>query len=81
MGSYNVHEAESSLSQLLKRVEQGEEVTIGRDGEPVAKLVRFRPKRAKKIQLGVASKAVWAAPSWDRAMSDAEVEALFGGKL
>jgi prevent-host-death family protein len=36
----NVHEAKSTLSALLAEVEQGEEVTIARNGTPVAKLVR-----------------------------------------
>jgi prevent-host-death family protein len=36
----NVHEANSTLSALLAKVEQGEEVTIARNGTPVAKLVR-----------------------------------------
>lgn len=36
----NVHEAKSTLSVLLADVERGEEVTIARNGTPVAKLVR-----------------------------------------
>ncbi len=35
----NVHEAKSSLSKLLARVEQGERITIARAGRPVADLV------------------------------------------
>jgi prevent-host-death family protein len=35
----NVHEAKTNLSQLLARVEAGEEVTIARAGKPVARLV------------------------------------------
>lgn len=34
-----VHEAKSTLSELLRRVATGEEVTITNNGEPVAKLV------------------------------------------
>lgn len=34
-----VHEAKTKLSELLRRVAAGEEVTITRDGEPVARLV------------------------------------------
>jgi prevent-host-death family protein len=36
----NVHEAKTTLSALLSEVERGEEVTIARNGTPVAKLVR-----------------------------------------
>lgn len=35
----NVHEAKSSLSRLLERVEAGERITIARAGKPVADLV------------------------------------------
>lgn len=35
----NVHEAKSSLSRLLERVERGEHVVIARAGKPVADLV------------------------------------------
>lgn len=35
----NVHEAKTTLSQLLEAVERGEPVTIARNGKPVADLV------------------------------------------
>lgn len=39
MTEVGVHEAKSTLSELLRRVATGEEVVITRDGEPVARLV------------------------------------------
>lgn len=39
MVEVGVHEAKSTLSELLRRVADGEEVIITRSGEPVAKLV------------------------------------------
>lgn len=42
-----VHEAKSTLSDLLRRVAAGEEVTITRSGEPVARLVPV-PRRATR---------------------------------
>ncbi|NLT30038.1 MAG: type II toxin-antitoxin system prevent-host-death family antitoxin [Propionibacterium sp.] len=39
MAMVNVHEAKSSLSRLLERVEAGERITIARAGKPVADLV------------------------------------------
>jgi prevent-host-death family protein len=36
---YNVHEAKTHFSRLLQKVAAGEEVTIARDGVPVARLV------------------------------------------
>ena len=38
----NVHEAKSTLSKLLERVEAGETVVIARAGQPVAELVPHR---------------------------------------
>lgn len=37
-----VHEAKTHLSDLLNKVEAGEEVIIARGNEPVAKLTLFR---------------------------------------
>jgi prevent-host-death family protein len=81
MPSYNVHEAKSNLSKLLVQALRGEEVIIMRDGEPVVKLVRCPPARRRKIQLGLAEGQVQAVPGWEKAMTDEEVEAFFGGKL
>ncbi len=44
MTTVNVHEAKSQLSRLLAQVEAGEEVTIARNGKPVARLVSCQPK-------------------------------------
>jgi len=35
----NVQDAKTRLSELLQRVEKGEEITIARAGKPVARLV------------------------------------------
>jgi prevent-host-death family protein len=35
----NVQDAKTRLSELLARVEQGEEITIARAGKPIARLV------------------------------------------
>ncbi|MBN3906313.1 MAG: type II toxin-antitoxin system Phd/YefM family antitoxin [Nostoc sp. NMS1] len=42
METVNIHQAETNLSQLLLRVEHGEEIIISDRGIPVAKLVPFR---------------------------------------
>lgn len=39
----NVHEAKTRLSDLLGRVEGGEDVVIARSGTPVARLVSVNP--------------------------------------
>ena len=41
MPTYTVHEAKSNLSELLRRVEAGEEVIIARSDKPVAVLKSY----------------------------------------
>jgi prevent-host-death family protein len=47
----NVHEAKTHLSRLLRRVAAGEEVLISRAGEPVARLVPVRERKARLLGL------------------------------
>ncbi len=52
MTSMSVSEARAALPQLLSRVQDGEEVTITRHGQPVAVLVRpdiLRSRRAAVV--------------------------------
>lgn len=51
MRKVNIHEAKSTLSQLVEAVEAGEDVLIARAGRPVARLTRVRMGR-KGIKLG-----------------------------
>ena len=45
----NVHQAKTQLSRLLAQVEAGEEVVIARRGEPVARLVRCKPRGKRQF--------------------------------
>jgi prevent-host-death family protein len=40
----NIHEAKTHLSELLARVERGEEIVIARAGKPIAQLTALQPK-------------------------------------
>ena len=44
-----VHEAKTHLSRLLRRVAAGDEVTITRGGEAVARLVPAPARRARQL--------------------------------
>jgi prevent-host-death family protein len=48
----NMHEAKSSLSRLVKRAAEGEEIVIASHGKPVARLTPFHEKR-KEIPWGI----------------------------
>jgi antitoxin (DNA-binding transcriptional repressor) of toxin-antitoxin stability system len=43
-----IETAMTTLSQLLARVEAGEEIVLARGKEPIAKLVPFRPPAPKR---------------------------------
>ena len=45
----NVHEAKTHLSKLLERVRLGEEVIVAKAGKPVARLVPFGPRPARRV--------------------------------
>ncbi|MCY7418883.1 MAG: type II toxin-antitoxin system prevent-host-death family antitoxin [Chloroflexi bacterium] len=71
----NIHDAKTHLSRLLGRVEQGEEIVIGRAGKPIARLVRYEPRREPRQFGQWAGKAVIGA-GFDEA--DDEIARLFG---
>jgi prevent-host-death family protein len=50
MNVTNIHEAKTHFSQLVERVQSGEEIVIGKAGKPVAKLVPFEQPKAKTGQ-------------------------------
>ncbi len=51
----NVHQAKTQLSELLRRVAEGEEIVIARAGTPVARLVPVQaaPKRLLGLDQGL----------------------------
>jgi prevent-host-death family protein len=70
----NVHDAKTNLSKLLQQVEAGEEIVIGRNGVPVAKLVKVDPPRRRR-KAGALKGRIWIAPDIDDL--DAEIERSF----
>lgn len=51
MRKVNIHEAKTTLSQLVEAVEAGEDVVIARAGRPVAQLTRVHAAR-KGVKFG-----------------------------
>jgi prevent-host-death family protein len=43
MRKFNMHEAKSNLSELVRRALEGEEIIIARNGEPVVRLAPIQP--------------------------------------
>jgi prevent-host-death family protein len=82
MRQVNIHEAKTTLSQLVEAAESGERVVIARAGKPVAELVRLR-ESAPGIRLGGLRGRIPEQLLDDVAepMTRQQVEALFGGRL
>ncbi len=77
----NIHEAKTQLSRLLRKVAEGEEITISRAGVPVARLVRIENKPAKKRPLGMDRGKIWIADDFDAPLPDDLLKLFYGGKL
>ncbi len=60
----NVYEAKTQLSQLLNRVELGEEIVIARNGRPVARLAPLLPRQQDRTP-GVLAGQITIASDFD----------------
>ena len=48
MGTVTIHEAKTTLSRLIQKAEEGEEVVIARGSKPVARLVAVGEVRGRR---------------------------------
>jgi prevent-host-death family protein len=74
---FNIHEAKTHLSRIVKRVERGEETVISRAGTPVAKIIPF-PTPARRRDRGSLAGKIALAEDWDSAEVNEEVAGEFG---
>ena len=72
----NMHEAKTSLSQLVEQVEQGEEVILARAGKPVVRMVAVRTD-ARRV-LGAWRGRVRMADDFDAPLPTDELAAWTG---
>lgn len=75
----NIHEAKTHLSKLIERVQRGEEIIIGKAGQPVAKLVPYRHARKPRRPGGSWKGKIWMAEDFDALPED--VAAWFRGDI
>jgi prevent-host-death family protein len=77
----NITEAKKRLLELIKAVEQGQEVTICRRGVPVVDLIRARKVAKKRPKLGTLRGRIKIIdPDWWKPMTDKEVEDFIDGR-
>ena len=77
----NIHEAKTQLSKLLRKVAEGEEITISRAGTPVARLVRIEKEPRQKRPLGMDRGKIWIAEDFDAPLPNDLLKLFYGGKL
>ena len=63
MATVTIHAAKTNLSQLLARVEAGEEIILARGKQPIAKLTPYVPLRSKR-QFGALRGVVTVGPEF-----------------
>jgi prevent-host-death family protein len=73
----NIHEAKTQLSQLLTKVEKGEEVIIARSGKPIARLLALE-QAPRKSRLG-GLEGMFNVPDDFDTMFEKEIEEMFYG--
>lgn len=70
MTTVNVHEAKTTLSDLIARAEAGEEIVIARANKPVVRLIPVAARRERRV-LGLnASPSFAIADDFDAPMAD-----------
>lgn len=70
----NIHAAKTNFSQLVSRVEQGEEIVISRGGKPVARLVPLIEPAKRKLGL---MKGLFTVPAdFDAPLSEEVLESF-----
>ena len=73
----NIHQAKSTLSKLVERVESGEEIVIARAGKPIARLVPY-VARPPDRQPGMLRTAIKVHGLLDDPELDAQIAREFG---
>lgn len=62
----NIYEAKTNLSNLVTRALAGEEIIIGKYGEPMVKLEPVTKKKKSYRQGGQLKGNIWVSPDFDR---------------
>ena len=67
----NMHEAKTTLSELVAAAESGQEVIITRNGTPAARLVAITAAHVP-VRLGVLAGEIELAPDFDEPLTELE---------
>lgn len=80
MRTYNMHEAKTHLSRLVREAVAGEPFIIARSGKPLVKVVAVESaKKGAASRLGFLAGRISVPSDFDR-MCEAAIEAMFEGE-
>ncbi|MBI2982489.1 MAG: type II toxin-antitoxin system Phd/YefM family antitoxin [Deltaproteobacteria bacterium] len=71
MTKLNIHEAKTHLSRYLKKVAEGEEILLCKNGHPVAKIIPFPPKKPRRL-IGLLKGKIKLTPEFFEPLTDEE---------
>jgi len=72
MSTFTIHAAKTNLSQLLARVEAGEEIILARGKTPIAKIVPIQPPKRKR-QFGALRGMIDIGPEFFEPLPESEL--------
>jgi antitoxin (DNA-binding transcriptional repressor) of toxin-antitoxin stability system len=70
MVTVRIQEAQAQLLDLIHRLQDGDEVVITENDQPVAKLARTEPRQHWPCKAGSAKGKIWMAPDFDSPLED-----------
>jgi prevent-host-death family protein len=80
MAIFNIGEAKTNFSRLIRSVEAGEEVVITRAGVPVARLVPCKPVKPGRRRFGAMRGEIWIADDFDAPLPESIAAAFRGDR-
>jgi prevent-host-death family protein len=78
MKTVNIYEAKTHLSSLVQEVCTGSEVTIAKDGKPLAKLVPIPSKGGRKFKFGDMKGKIEVADDFDDPLPEEIIQGFEG---
>lgn len=75
----NIHEAKTHFSKLIAKVVAGEEVTIAKAGNVVARLVPAEPPKLARRIPGIDKGKIWMSDDAFDPLTEEEMKDWYGG--
>lgn len=70
MSTVSIQEAQAQLSNLIHRLNPGDEMVITENDQPVARLIRSEPKQQWPCKAGSAKGKIWMSPDFDEPLEE-----------